>query len=191
MHGAGVGPHLVGVADPIDAAATHHGNPVGERECLVVVVGDVQRSQPQTPHQHAQFSGEVLAQRPVQRPQWLVQHQQSGRGGQRPSQGHPLGLPTRQGVDPPALEAVQADQGQRPSHPMGPLVRRHAGNSEAEVHVAGHVPVAEQGVVLKHQPEPPLVGGHPRQVDTAPPNPAGRRLFQTGHGAQQGALAAT
>ena len=73
-------------------AGAHHRHPVGDRERLVVVVGDEQRRGALGPQDVAQVGGEPLAQAAVERRQRLVEQQQPGPDGQRPGQRDPLAL---------------------------------------------------------------------------------------------------
>jgi hypothetical protein len=56
---------------------------------------------------------QLLTQNPVERAQGLVEHHQSGVGGEGSGQSDPLLLASRQGLDASLAKAGQADPGQR------------------------------------------------------------------------------
>ena len=70
------------------------------------------------------------------------------------------------------------------------LGARDALHAQPERHVAVHVAVREQRVVLEHQPEAAPVRRHAREVDAVPRHAPGGVGFQPGDRAQQRALAA-
>ena len=95
QRGLGVGrgaPHLGDRALLDDPAGPHHREPVGDRERLLVVVGDHQRGGAGRAQDRAQVGGEPLAQPGVERRQRLVEQQQPRLDGQRAGQRDPLPL---------------------------------------------------------------------------------------------------
>jgi hypothetical protein len=78
----------------------------------------------------------------------------AGAGGERAGERDPLLLPARQLGRHPPLVAAEPDQLQHLGHPRAPA----GGPVEAEADVARHVQVPEQRALLRHQPDPPVLG---------------------------------
>jgi hypothetical protein len=91
----------------------------------------------------------------VERIQRLVEQEQERIDGQRAGQGHPLPLAAGQLAGARVLEVVDAQ----------PLEQRLDGAACLERDVATHGQMREQGVLLEHEPHPPLLR---RDVDPAP-----------------------
>ena len=150
-------------------------------------MGDVERRRAAPTQDGAHVGGQLLAQGPVQGGQGLVQQQQPRRRGERPGQGHPLGLPAGQGRHAPPLEAGQADELKHLAHPLAPLGARQAGETVGDI--AADVAVLEELAVLEHEAEAALVDGHAHHAPPVPGDLAGGHVLQAGHRAQQGGLA--
>ena len=93
------------------SAVPHHRHPVGDRERLLVVVGDHQRGGPGLARGSSRRSvGEPLAQPGVEGGQRLVEQQQPGLDGERTGQRDPLPLAAGQRGRQPVGVPLQADQ---------------------------------------------------------------------------------
>ncbi len=88
------------------------------------------------------------------------------------------------------LEPVEPDASNRGAGAFVDRRPRPVLHAQTERHVAEHVAVGEQRVVLEHQTELATVGRHAREVVTVPAHAAGRRTLQPGDRAQQRALPA-
>lgn len=150
--------------------------------------GEHGRAQPS--EQFLQFDDQPLPQRPVELPQRLVQHQQPGARREGPGQRHALLLPAGQRGDGPAARARQPHEVQQLLHPLGLSPLRLAVHPQPEGHVAAHVTLREQLVVLEHQPDPAPVRRQARLVAPVEQHPPGVQGLQPGHRPQQGRLAA-
>ena len=188
--GGGIGPELLGWTFLDHLPGVHHHHPVGQRQRLGVVVGHVDHADGEAGEQLGQLEHEPLPQRPVERAEGLVEHQQRGRGRQRPGQRDALALAPGERRDRPVLEAAQTDQLQHLGDASVAGGRRVAPHLQPEGDVGGHVPMREEGVVLEHQADPPLMGGHRDQIAAVESHPPSPGRFETGHHAQQRGLAA-
>jgi hypothetical protein len=169
------GVHVLGRAGLLDPAVAHDDDHVGERQGLLLVVGDEQGAGAGGPEDR----GDLLAQRHpqpgVERGERLVEQHDLGLVGQGPGEGDALALAARQlvGVGPgPVGEADQLEALLDAARPR-----------LAEADVAGHGQVREQRTVLEDHAHPPLVGLLPRAV-------AGDEPVADGDGAGVGHLEA-
>ena len=144
----------------------------------------------QPAEQLAQFHHQPVPERAVELAQRLVQHQQPGPGREGPGQRDPLLLTAGQRGHRPPAGPGQSDELQQLRHPLALLTTRGAVHPQPERHVAEHVTLREELVVLEHQPHPAPVRGHPRLVPPVERHPPGVQGLQSGHGPQQGGLAA-
>ena len=126
---------------------------------------------------------------PVEGAEWLVEQQQPRAGGEGPGQRHPLGFAARERRDAPALEAVETDELQQLGHPLAHFGLRPPGDGWPEAHVAGHVTVGEQLVVLEDQTELPPMRRHLGDVLSVPQHAAAVGRVEPGDDPQQRALA--
>ena len=149
-------------------ARDHHGDPVGDGERLVVVVGDVQRGRPGPARGCRQVAAEPVAQRAVERRQRLVEQQQPGSGSERAGQRDPLLLTAGQRRDRPPARSRRARPGRAARRPGRPGRPAAAGHPQPEGDVAADVAVREQLPVLEHQPEAAPVHRHAGQVRAVP-----------------------
>ena len=93
--GVGVGggaPDLVDATMLDDPAGSHHRQPVGDGERLLVVVGDHECGDPLLGEDRAQIGGEPLPEAGVERGERFVEEQQPGPYGEAAGQRHPLAL---------------------------------------------------------------------------------------------------
>ena len=183
-------PHVGRCADLFDAAGVHHDEAVGERERLVVVVGDEEGGELEPHEQRAQLGDEPLAQRPVERAQRFVEHEEPRLGRERARQRDALLLAARELADAPTLEPGESDQRERGSRARLDVGAGESLHPQPERHVPLHVAVGEQSVVLEHEPEAATVRRHASEVVPVPRDPAAGVGLEAGDGAEQRALAA-
>jgi hypothetical protein len=81
-----------GVVDLQRLAAEHHGNAIGQRQRLLLIVGDEDEGDADGPLQGAQLNLHLLAQLLVQGAERFVQQQHLRPFDQRPGQGDTLAL---------------------------------------------------------------------------------------------------
>ena len=184
----GSAPDVVDRALLHDPAVPHHRDPVGDRERLLVVVGDHQGGGPGRAKDPAQLGRQPLAQAGVEGGQRLVQQQQPGLHGQRPGQRDPLPLAAGQGPGQPVAVPLEADQREQLVDPGADV--SFASQPQRVADVAGDRQVPEQLAVLEHQGEPALVGGYAGEVGAVPRDAAGGHRLQPGDRPQQRGLAA-
>ena len=182
----------VGFVPLLQAALVHHADPVADGKRFQLVVGHKQGGGPGGLENAAHFMGQALAQIHIQVGKGLVEQQQPGLGRQRPGQCHTLLLPARELVRMQMAGLSQTHQCQHLLDTRKPLGGRQV--RQAKAHIARHVQVRKERVVLKHHADAPRLG---RQVllgaadhVAGQPDAACAGALQSGHGAQQGGLAA-
>ena len=129
----------------------------------------------------------------VQRRQRLVQQQQGGLAGQRPGQGHSLGLAAGQLAGLAVGQGVEAEPAEPVAGHAPGLLAAGAAGAGPEGHVLRHGQVREQPVVLEHEAHGPpgrlheragagVVDDLPGQLDAAAGHrgKAGQRVQQRG-----------
>ena len=133
---------------------------------------------------------ELLADLGIDRAEGLVEQQHPGLGGERPGECDPLALAAGElrGVAVP--EALQAHQGEELGDPRGLALAPGALDVEPEGDVLGDRHVAEERVVLEHEPDAPGAGVQVVGAPAVEPDLAGIGRFEAGDDAQDGALAA-
>ena len=184
-----VPPHLRDGAALDHVAAAHQRHPVGDREGLLLVVGDQQRRGARRDEDVAQVEGEPLPQPPVERGERLVEQQQPRLDGQRTGQRDPLPLAAGQAGGAPVAEAGQADERQQLLDPPGRPGTRRPAQPQRVADVAGDALLGEQLPVLEHQREAASVRGDRGQVLAVVRDRAGLEPLQARHRPQQGGLA--
>ena len=111
-----------------------------------------------------QFIHQPLAQRPIQRAQRLVEHQEARLGGQAAGQRHSLPLAARELVNVAALESRQPDQFQYLGHPRRYRFALQFFHSQSKGDVAKNVLVGKEGIFLEHQSKAAPVRGRAGHV---------------------------
>ena len=183
-------PQLLRRAVRLHPPAAQDDRAVGHAEGLLLVVRHVHHRDAQPLEDAAQLQRQPLAQCPVQRAHRLIEHQQPRRRCQRPRQRHPLLLAAGQSTDRTPLGPRQPHQLQHLGHPRPHPIGRPARHPQPEAHVAGHVAVREERVVLEHQPEAALVGRHIGQVPPVEAHRPRRSRLKPRDDPQQRCLAA-
>ena len=176
--------------DLLDAARVHHDDPVGDRERLGLVVGDVHGGLAGPPLEVEDRVLQRVAEVPVERRQGLVEQQDPRVRGEDAGQGDPLLLAAGElGRQPPAV-ARQADHRQHLLDPAADRVLLRALDRQPERHVVGDRQVREQGRRLEHEADVPLPRRQERHVVGVEVDPPVGRLDQPGDHPQRRRLAA-
>jgi hypothetical protein len=177
------------VAELLQHPVAHDRHPLAQRHRLDLVVGDVDRRDPQPLVQPRQLRPHRRPQLRVEVRQRLIQEEHLRLPHQRPAHRHPLALPTRKGGWLALEERLQGEHLGRLRDPFALLILGGLAELEAEGEVVfdGHVGV--EGVVLEHHGDVAVFGGH--VVDDPIPDPdlALGDVLQAGHHPQGRALA--
>ena len=153
---------LLGGADLLDPAAVHDRDPVGHRQRLLLVVGDVDEGDPDLALDPLQLDLQPLAQLQVERAERLVEQQHLRQVDQRPGERDPLLLAARE------LRRAAVRLGREPDPlelGLDPLARSRPSptplRSQAEGDVVLDAQVREERVALEDRVGRALVGGRP------------------------------
>ncbi len=182
--------HLGGRTDVLQHAAPHDRDPIGHRERLGLVVGDVHRGDAERPHQRGDLGAQLGAQSAVEIGQRLVHQEQARAPDDRPAHRDPLALATG---ELPGLATPDLGQTERGEHLADLLIylglfQRGHPQRKRDVFLDGHMRIERE--VLKHHrnltiPRVEIVGFFPVDQDAAD----GRR-FETGDHPQHSGLSA-
>ena len=153
----------------LEAPLVQDGDAVRHGHRLVLVVGDVERRDVETPLDVADLFLHVGAELPVERAQGLVHEEGRGIEDQGAGQGHALLLAAAQLARAPGREPREADELEHPLDAGPDLDAGHPAKAEREGDVVEHAQVGEEGVVLEDDPEIPFVRG--AQDDGCPIDP--------------------
>ena len=86
--------HLDGAPDLLEATRVHHGDPVGDLERVLAIVGHEDRRHARLGVQAAKPRPQLLTHPRVERPERLVEQEHARLRGQRPREGDALPLAT-------------------------------------------------------------------------------------------------
>ncbi|ANH38029.1 hypothetical protein I601_1597 [Nocardioides dokdonensis FR1436] len=171
-----------------DAPLVEDGDPVAEGEGLLLVVGDEHEGDAELTLQGLQLDLHLLAQLEVERPERLVEEQDLGAHHDRPGQGDPLALASRQLGGATIGQVAQLDRVEGVAG-RGPALRlAHPAHPEAVGDVLQDAHVREERVVLEDGVDGPLEGGRPRRVRPGEPDGPRARSLEAGDQAQHGGL---
>ena len=182
---AGPLPHVGRGAHLLDAALVHDHQAIGERERLVVVVGDEQDGEAEPYEEGTQLGDEAFAQGTVEGTERLVEHQEARRSRERAGQRDALLFAAGKLRDPAVFESGHADERERVPRSGLDLGAWDALHAEPERDVADDIAMGKQRVVLEHEPEPAPVRGHVGEVGIVPRHSTARVGLETGDRAQQ------
>ena len=181
---------VAGPADLFDAAVVEHGEPVAQRERLVLVVGDDDEGDADLALNGLELDLHLLAQLEVERAERLVEQQHAWPADERAGQRDALALAARQ------LGRAARRRGRRAGPCRGRrrcacVVRpcAHPAHLQAVLDVLGHRHVGEERVLLEHRVDVAAAGGQRGDVDAAEPDGARGGLFEAGDHAQHRGLA--
>ena len=137
-------------ADLLHQALAHHHDPVGQRQCLRLVVRDVDEGGLHRLVQLLDFRAHRDAQRCVQVGQRLVHQEHLRLAHHRAAERHPLALATGQLVGPAVQQGNDLELAGRVAHPAIDFFLRMLSHPQAEGDVLVHALVGVQRVALKH-----------------------------------------
>jgi hypothetical protein len=181
---------VIGLAALEQAALVHDADAVGEREGFLLVMRDQDRRHVQLALDLADGPSQFLADLGVQRAERLV-HQQHLRPVRKcPRDGNALLLPARELRGQPVVHALEGDELEQFLAARPALRALHPADAQCELDVLADRHVAEQRVVLEHEPHVALARVHVGHVAAMERHPAMVDFGEAGNGAQQRALAA-
>ena len=177
-------------ADLLHRSGTHHHDPVGHRQGLVLVVRDVDGGAFQLAVDAADFGTHLDAQLGIQVGQRFV-HQDHGRfDDDGPGDGDALLLATGQLARQLVFVAFQLHQRQCRLHAAGDFIFAYASHPQAETHIVADRHVGKQCVVLEHHAETALFGRQDVDAGVVQPDAAFGQRGQAGQAVQGGRFAA-
>ena len=122
---------LGGCADLLDPALAHHDDPVGQRQRLLLVVGDVDGRDPELALDRPDLLAKGDPDLGVEGRQRLVEEEDLGLDGEGPGEGDALLLPARELVRVAAALLGQVDQLEQLADALPDLVLRSDGGPSA------------------------------------------------------------
>ncbi len=140
----------------LDAPGVEHADAVGERERLVLVVGDEDRRRARRPEDALHLVAHLGAEIGVEVRERLVEQEERGRRSQRAGEGDALLLTSGELVGIATPEAREPDHLESGRHALAPGAAAQLG--ETEGHVVGHGQVGKERVVLEHDAHAALLG---------------------------------
>ena len=141
-------------------AVLHDGDPVGDGEGFLLIVGDVDGGDAQTPLQLLDDGAHLHSQLGVQITQRLVHQQNTWLDNKSSGQSHTLLLTAGQFVGLPVCQMGDLHQFQRLVNLGFDLLGGHLPRLEAVGYVFPDGQVGEDGVVLENHADVALVGGN-------------------------------
>ncbi len=188
--GGRLGVYLIGRGDLLQLAQPHDPDPVGHRQCFLLVVGDEQGGGAEPLLQRADLLAQLQAHLGVEGGQRLIQQQHPGLDGERAGQRHPLLLTAGQLVRVLLRLRRQADHVQQLSGPRAPLARGQLAHPQPEGDVVERGHVREEAVALEHHAHVTPGGRHRQHVLAVDEDRSGVRRLEARHYAQRRRLAA-
>ena len=134
-----------------------HRDPIGHRERLGLVVGDVDHGHAEPLMQLPDLELHLLAQLLVQGTQRLVHEDQLRLEDQRAGDRDALLLAPGELRRAPGSEAAELHHAERAVDPLGNVGRRHAAHRQREPDVLGDGHVRKQRVILEHHADVALI----------------------------------
>ena len=178
------------LADLLDLTFAEHGDAIGHRERLLLIVRDVDEGDADLTLHRLQQALELLAEPQVERSERLIQQQDLGVEHQRAGQGDALLLATgqlsRTGTVPPG----QVDELEHALDAQLDLSVRRLALAQAKGNVLEDVKMGKQRVVLEHGRDRTLEGGPALHLLTVHLDGTGGWVVEPGDQAQRRRLAA-
>ena len=171
-------------------AFLHNGDPVGDGQRLLLVVGDIDGCDAQPPLQFLDDGTHLHPELGVQVGKRLIHQQHAWLNDKGPGQGHPLLLAAGQLAGLALCQMGNLYQLQGLVHLGLDLLGRNLPGLEAVGYVFPDGQVGENGVVLEHHADVPLVGGHVVDPLVAEIEVAALDGVEARNHAQQGGFAA-
>ena len=177
-------------ADLLDAPAVHHGDPIGHRERLFLVVRDVHERRAELRLDSFELELHLLTQLHIERTERLVEEERGGLIDECPRERDPLLLSARELSRLSTLEAFELDDSQYLEHAPAVLATRNALHLETEHDVVVDRHVREECVLLEDHVHGAPVREDRRDVAPLEQDPAGVGHFEPGDHPQRRRLAA-
>ncbi len=136
----------------LDAAAVHDGDPIGQGQGLLLVVGHVDHGDAEAFVQVLQLELHLGAELLVQRPEGLVHEKHRRLEDEGAGQGDPLLLAARELARIATAETLEPYQRERPRDALADPSREELPHPEGKSEVLGHRHVREERVVLEDHP---------------------------------------
>ena len=108
-------------ADLLDAALVEHGDAIGHRQCLVLIVGDEDEGDADLALDLLELDLHLLAQFQVECAEGLIEEQHLRAVHERPRERDPLTLAAGERRGRPVAEILKTDVGQGLARPLGSL----------------------------------------------------------------------
>ena len=176
--------------DLLDDAVVHHGDHVGHRHGLELIMRDIDRRRAEPVMQRAQFTDHRLAHFGIERAERLV-HQETFRlAHDRPPERDALPVAAGKTRHRPVEKMRNAQDARRFHHPPVGLRRADALAFQGKADVSPDIHVRIEGEQLEHEGDIAGRCAVHRDVLAIEPDGAGRRQFQPGNHAQRRRLAA-
>ncbi len=171
---------LFGRADLLETTVAHETDPVGQRQRLLLIVRDEDRSDSRLALEIADRFADLHAQLGVEIGQGFVHEEHLRLDHQRPRQGDALTLATRQFGRPPRRQAAQPDALEiladlPPDAPLVPPAR-----PQAIGHIVEDRLVRKEGIVLEYHPDVALMGRDARHIPVSKPDLTGLHRKEPG-----------
>ena len=149
---------VFGRAELLEAAVVQHGDPVGHRECLDLVVGDVDEGRPELALERDQVGSRLGTELCIEIRERLVHEEHARSAHQRPGERDPLLLAPG---ELPRLAVEHLGDAEQLGHPLRLAVPRVAVEPERlerEPDVSSHGHVRVQRVALEHHRDVAALG---------------------------------
>ncbi len=156
--------HDVRPVELLDAAGAHHGDPVGERHRLLLVVRHEDRGDAERLDELAELHLHAAAQLGVERVERFVEQQHARLQHDHARDGDALLLAAGELARIALLEASERDAGERRRHATLDLVPRDAPHPEAVADIAGDGEVRKERIALEDDADRPPVHRHRQRV---------------------------
>ncbi len=182
--------HDVRPVELLDAAGAHHGDPVGERHRLLLVVRHEDRGDAERLDELAELHLHAAAQLGVERVERFVEQQHARLQHDHARDGDALLLAAGELARIALLEASERDAGKRRCDATLDLVLRDAPHPEAVADIACDGEVRKERVALEDDADGSPVHRHRQCVGAVDQNAAAVRPDEAGDTAQKRGLAA-
>ena len=180
----------LGIAELLVVALVHHGDPIGHRHRLLLVVGHVDERDPDLLLDPLELDLHLLAELEVEGAERLVEEEDRRPVDQGPGEGDPLRLAAGDLGRLARLKAGQLDELEHLGHAALDLGALDALPAQPERDVLEDRQVREQGVVLEDRVHVPLERRKPRHVLALELDQAAGRLLEPADHPERGRLAA-
>ena len=181
---------LDGSSDLPEDARAEHGDAVGHRKRIHLVVGDHDHRRAELALKAAQLGPHGLAQACVQVADRFVKQIQVRLLDDGAADRHALLLAAADLLHRPVEELLDAEQPGRVFHPAVGVFARDVADLQGIGEIVAYGEMGIEGIALEHHPDMPLAGREPRDFLAADPDLAVIESLQSGDDAHQGRFAA-